>query len=203
MMTFKLCPSKVSPFTQMTWRALLTVTCLLSILLSATSQGLNPPGVLGVSPAEAEKCDEHLADDFQALTRAANKLSTRADVMSMRVLDAPEGLQTKPGTSNCATSWDVLKNQLHVALAPAVYSTPMQSVTPFARNYLPYVRAQGICNTCVGQVRKLRKCQGTLLLLLQQQHASIAPFGQIQPPHASCHVTKLRIIVEWRAHHRN
>ncbi|KAF6255747.1 hypothetical protein COO60DRAFT_1462014 [Scenedesmus sp. NREL 46B-D3] len=142
---------KASRPTQVKICILLTVTLIINMIMTVQSQGLNPPGELGVSPAEAEKCDEHLADDFDALTKAANKLSTRADILSMRVLAAAEGQQTKPGASSCASSWDVLKNQLHVALAPAVYSTSMRGATPLARDYLPYVRDQGYCNTCVGQ----------------------------------------------------
>jgi hypothetical protein len=107
------------------------------------SQGLNPPGDLGVSPAEADKCDVHLADDLDALVRAANKLATRQDVISTRVLPEAVGHQVKPGTTSCASSWDTLRNQLHVVFAPAVYSTFDKAVTPLARNFLPYVKDQG------------------------------------------------------------
>jgi hypothetical protein len=156
----------------------------------AFSQGLNPPGELGVSPAEAEKCDEYLADDLDALVKAANKLSTRPDVMSTKVLPASNGHQVKPGTTSCSSSWDVLKNQLHMALAPAAYASFNKVVTPLARGFLPYVKDQGICNTCVGQVSAVTHRQSAvaaaaavLVQLFQQcqhcQRYSVAPRSSV------------------------
>jgi hypothetical protein len=122
--------------------------CIVLLLLSSSSasvkgQGLDPPGRLGVSPADAEKCDGYKRSDFDALLRAANKLSVAKHVLDQRVLPAAQE-PTANDSQECAigSTWDQLELQLHAAFSSPTYTTDDRALNPLQASFFPTVRDQ-------------------------------------------------------------
>lgn len=109
----------------------------------ARGQGLDPPGRLGVSPADAEKCDGFKRQDFQALLYGANKLSVSSYVLGQPVLPAAQEPSAQDA-KDCAvgSTWNQLEMQLHAALSPPAYITDDRKLNPLRASFFPTIRDQ-------------------------------------------------------------
>jgi hypothetical protein len=121
----------------------LIITLACAFVYQAIGQGLDPPGRLGVSPADAEKCDGYKRKDFQQLLHSAYKLSTASNVLSQPVLAAAQPPSAQDA-KDCAigSTWNQLEMQLHAALSPETYATDDRRHNPLRSSFFPTVRDQ-------------------------------------------------------------
>jgi hypothetical protein len=115
----------------------------LALVLHVHCQGLDPSGRLGVSPADAEKCDGFKRRDFAALLLGANMLSVAKHVLDQPVLPAAKEPPSQDA-KDCAigSTWDQLELQLHAAFSPPAYAADDKRLNPMQANFFPSVRDQ-------------------------------------------------------------